>query len=95
MTTERASSTSEAAIGAEFQLPPLTCDLPRVSDAVPNEVIRADDLARAMVDVAIRGDGERGGLVFENRDMRAMAGSFIPRVILRTVGSFKRIPLAI
>jgi hypothetical protein len=35
MTTERASSTSEPAIGAEFQLPPLTCDLPRVSDAVP------------------------------------------------------------
>jgi len=39
----------------------------------PNQVIRADDLARAMVDVAIRGEGERGGLVFENRDIRAIA----------------------
>ena len=39
----------------------------------PNQVIRADDLARAMVDVAVRGQGERGGLVFENRDIRAIA----------------------
>ena len=39
----------------------------------PNQVIRADDLARAMVDVAIRGEGERGGLVFENHDIRAIA----------------------
>jgi len=38
----------------------------------PNQVIRADDLARAMVDVAVRRTGERGGLVFENRDIRAM-----------------------
>ena len=38
----------------------------------PNQVIRADDLARAMVDVAIRGTGEPGGHVFENRDIRAM-----------------------
>jgi uncharacterized protein YbjT (DUF2867 family) len=37
----------------------------------PNQVIRADDLARAMVDVAVRRTGERGGLVFENRDIRA------------------------
>src|SRR6201997_124402 len=36
----------------------------------PNQVIRADDLARAMVDVAIRGRGERGGVVLENRDIR-------------------------
>jgi hypothetical protein len=35
----------------------------------PNHVIRADDLARAMVDVAVRGEGERGGAVFENRDI--------------------------
>ena len=41
----------------------------------PNQVIRADDLARAMVDVAVRGGGERGGQVLENRDIRAMAGS--------------------
>jgi uncharacterized protein YbjT (DUF2867 family) len=38
----------------------------------PNQVIRADDLARAMVDVAVRRTGEPGGLVFENRDIRAM-----------------------
>jgi uncharacterized protein YbjT (DUF2867 family) len=41
----------------------------------PNQVIRADDLARAMVDVAVRGTGDRGGLVFENRDIRAMVES--------------------
>jgi uncharacterized protein YbjT (DUF2867 family) len=38
----------------------------------PNQVIPADDLARAMVDVALRKSGERGGFVFENRDIRAM-----------------------
>jgi uncharacterized protein YbjT (DUF2867 family) len=38
----------------------------------PNQVIRADDLARAMVDVAVRGRVERGGVVLENRDIRAM-----------------------
>jgi hypothetical protein len=38
----------------------------------PNQVIRADDLARAMVDVGVRDTGERGGLVLENRDIRAM-----------------------
>lgn len=37
----------------------------------PNQVIRADDLARAMVDVTIRKRGDRGSLVFENRDIRA------------------------
>ena len=37
----------------------------------PNQVIRADDLARAMVDAAVRRTGESGGLVFENRDIRA------------------------
>ena len=41
----------------------------------PNQVIRANDLARAMVDVAIRGTGEREAPVFENRDIRAMVGS--------------------
>ena len=41
----------------------------------PNQVIRADDLARAMVDVAVSRTGERGGLVFENRDIRAMVKS--------------------
>jgi uncharacterized protein YbjT (DUF2867 family) len=37
----------------------------------PNQVIRADDLARAMVDVAVQGT-DRGAKVFENRDIRAM-----------------------
>jgi uncharacterized protein YbjT (DUF2867 family) len=38
----------------------------------PNHVIRADDLARAMVDVAVRRRGKYGGVVLENRDIRAM-----------------------
>ena len=42
---------------------------------LPNQVIRADDLGRAMVDVTIRKRGERGNLVFENRDIRAMVES--------------------
>jgi uncharacterized protein YbjT (DUF2867 family) len=37
----------------------------------PNQVIRADDLAHAMVNVAVRGRGERGAVVLENRDIRA------------------------
>ena len=39
----------------------------------PNQVIRADGLARAMVDAALRKTDERGGLIYENRDIRAMA----------------------
>ena len=38
----------------------------------PNLVIPADDLARAMIDVAVRETGETGGRVFENRDIRAL-----------------------
>jgi len=38
-------------------------------------VIRADDLGRAMVDVALRGTGDRGGQIFENHDIRAMVES--------------------
>ena len=41
----------------------------------PNQVIRADDLARAMVDVTVRGRGEHGGVVLENRDIRAMVNA--------------------
>ena len=41
----------------------------------PNQVIRADDLARAMVDVVVRETGQRGGPVFENRDIRALVDS--------------------
>ena len=38
----------------------------------PNQVIRADDLARTMVDVVVLRTGERRGLILENRDIRAM-----------------------
>jgi len=38
----------------------------------PNQVIRADDLARAMVDVVVQKTAERESRVFENRDIRAM-----------------------
>ena len=41
----------------------------------PNQVIRADDLARAMVDVVVRRTGEPEHSVFENRDIRAMVAS--------------------
>src|SRR6202049_4857851 len=40
----------------------------------PNQVIRADDLARTMVDVAVRGPGEGRTLVLEHRDTRHLAG---------------------
>jgi len=39
----------------------------------PNQVIRADDLARAMVDVVVLGTPE--GPIFENRDIRAVVQS--------------------
>jgi uncharacterized protein YbjT (DUF2867 family) len=42
---------------------------------LPNQVIRADDLARAMVDVVVRRNGEPGNSVFENHDIRAMVES--------------------
>jgi uncharacterized protein YbjT (DUF2867 family) len=38
----------------------------------PNQVIPADELGRAMVDVAVGGTGEPGGQILENRDIRAM-----------------------
>lgn len=41
----------------------------------PNQVIRADDLGRAMVDVAVRRTGEQRSLIFENRDIRTMVDS--------------------
>jgi uncharacterized protein YbjT (DUF2867 family) len=43
----------------------------------PNQVIRADDLARAMVDVAVQGT-DRAAKVFENRDIRAMVRRIHP-----------------
>jgi uncharacterized protein YbjT (DUF2867 family) len=39
----------------------------------PNQVVRSDDLARAMVDAAIGGTGARDHVVFENREIRALA----------------------
>jgi hypothetical protein len=36
----------------------------------PNQVIRADDLARTMADAAVGGIGEGRTLVLENRDIR-------------------------
>jgi uncharacterized protein YbjT (DUF2867 family) len=44
----------------------------------PNQVIRADDLARAMVDTVASGTGQHRGPVFENRDIRAMVESLQP-----------------
>jgi uncharacterized protein YbjT (DUF2867 family) len=43
----------------------------------PNQVIRSDDLARAMVDVAVQGT-DCGAKVFENRDIRAMVKRIHP-----------------
>jgi len=39
----------------------------------PNQVIRADDLAQAMVDAAVWEIAEQRGPVFENRDIRVLA----------------------
>ncbi len=44
----------------------------------PNQVIRADDLARVMVDAAVRGTPRGTGPVLENRDIRVIAGSLHP-----------------
>jgi len=44
----------------------------------PNQVIRADALARAMVDLGLRQTHERQGLILENRDIRAMVESHVP-----------------
>jgi uncharacterized protein YbjT (DUF2867 family) len=41
----------------------------------PNQVIPADDLARAMVDIAVRETEKTEGLVLENRDIRTMVKS--------------------
>jgi len=45
--------------------------------AFPNLVVRADELAQAMVDVTVRAT-ERGSRVFENRDIRAMVRGIHP-----------------
>jgi uncharacterized protein YbjT (DUF2867 family) len=44
----------------------------------PNQVIRADDLAWAMVDVVVQGTAKGQGPIFENRDIRTMAQPLHP-----------------
>ena len=48
---------------------------PAFSLLFPNQVIRADDLGRAMMDAAVRGTAEHHGPILENRDIRAMVKS--------------------
>ena len=60
----------------------------------PNQVIRADDLARAMVDVVVRGTGGYGGLILENRDIQAMLESLQPDVHAKSATTAIRTPLA-
>ena len=54
---------------------PLRAIYPVFRRLFPNQVIPADDLACAMVDVAVRETRETGGRVFENRDIRALVKS--------------------
>ena len=42
---------------------------------LPNQVIRADDLARVMVHAAVHGTPQHPEAIFENRDIRAMVAS--------------------
>jgi uncharacterized protein YbjT (DUF2867 family) len=49
---------------------------PAIRVLFPNQVIRADDLARAMVDVVVRERHVPESLTFENRDIRAMLRRF-------------------
>jgi hypothetical protein len=44
----------------------------------PNQVIRADDLARVMVDTVVGKTAQGAGPVLENRDIRAMVESLQP-----------------
>jgi uncharacterized protein YbjT (DUF2867 family) len=44
----------------------------------PNQVIRADDLARAMVEVMFSETGGAPNRVFENRDIRGLVESLVP-----------------
>jgi uncharacterized protein YbjT (DUF2867 family) len=44
----------------------------------PNQVIRADDLAQAMVEAVVSETAQGGRPVFENRDIRAMVKSLQP-----------------
>jgi hypothetical protein len=42
----------------------------------PNQVIRADDLAHAMVDVVVQGTDKPESRILENRDIRAVVKSY-------------------
>jgi uncharacterized protein YbjT (DUF2867 family) len=44
----------------------------------PNQVIRADDLARGMVDIVVRRTGEQRSIIFENREIRTIVDSRRP-----------------
>jgi uncharacterized protein YbjT (DUF2867 family) len=44
----------------------------------PNQVVRADDLARTMVNAAVQGLGEARKVVLENRDILQLAARFVP-----------------
>ena len=44
----------------------------------PNQVIRADDLAKSMVDIAIRRGAGTEGVILENRDIRTMVDRSAP-----------------
>ena len=46
---------------------------------LPNQVIRADDLARAMVDVVVSETENAPSWILENRDIRALIQSLAPR----------------
>jgi uncharacterized protein YbjT (DUF2867 family) len=46
---------------------------------LPNQVIRADDLARAMVDVVVSETENAPSWILENRDIRALVQSLAPR----------------
>jgi uncharacterized protein YbjT (DUF2867 family) len=52
----------------------------------PNASVRADDLARAMVDVAVCGTTEPPGPVFENRDIRTMVRPVPPEPVPSLTG---------
>jgi len=69
------SNVSHMTTTVKGQVERLDATLNDVVDRTRLQVIRADDLVRAMVDVAVRGRGEHGGVVFENRDIRVMVNA--------------------
>jgi uncharacterized protein YbjT (DUF2867 family) len=43
---------------------------------LPDQMIRPDDLARAMVEVTVQGMGQREDWILENHEIRSIAGSY-------------------